>query len=46
MSGVLQGVIVLIVASIAVYGLVMAVGAGKATADGHGHDSHGGHGHH
>jgi hypothetical protein len=48
MSGVLQGVILLLVASAAVYGLLMCVGSGKVAGDGHGHghDSHGGHGHH
>ena len=48
MSGVLQGVILLIVASVAVFGLLMVVGSGKPAGDGHGHghDSHGGHGGH
>ncbi|MCA1907486.1 MAG: hypothetical protein LDL39_03905 [Magnetospirillum sp.] len=47
MSAVLQGVILLLVGSAVVYGLLMCVGSGKAAGGhGHGHDSHGGHGHH
>lgn len=42
MSGVLQGVILLVVGSLAVYGCLMAVAA-KAGGDAQGH---GGHGHH
>ena len=43
MSAVLQGVIVLLAGSAAVYGLLLCVGSGKAAG---GHDSHGGHGGH
>lgn len=46
MSGVLQGVVVLLVGSAIVYYLLMAVGSNKAAGESHGHDSHGGHGHH
>lgn len=45
MSGVLLGVVLLVVASVAVYGALMALGSGKPAGDGHGH-GHGGHGHH
>lgn len=47
MSGFVQGVLIFVIGTIAVYGCLMAVGSGKAAghdAD-HGH-GHGGHGHH
>lgn len=45
MSGLAQGVVLFVVGCVAVYGLIQAIGSGRATkgGEGHGHGGHGGH---
>ncbi|MGE5517214.1 MAG: hypothetical protein ACM31D_15525 [Bacteroidota bacterium] len=45
MPGVLQAVVLFVVACVVVYGCIAAIKA-KPAGDSHGHGGHGGHGHH